>query len=245
MPRLRVLLPALALVVTACSGDGDGAQNGIESPNPHALKTTTSAPGDTSSSSSSSSSSSETTASTATPGSTAAPGSSATSATTRPATTVTGPPATTATTLPPATTAQPVALSELRLQLTQVVNLGSGFGPIAMAQRAGDDTLYVAGQRGRVVAVRNGEADTTPVLDMSGEVTAGGEQGLLGIAFSPDGNLLYVSYTDRSEDSQLRELPFRDGRADFAAGRQILSLADRFANHNGGQVTFGPDGLLY
>ncbi len=126
-----------------------------------------------------------------------------------------------------------------------MVNLGSSFGPLAMAQRPGDDTFYVAGQRGRVAAIRGGQADPTPVVDMSGQVLAGGEQGLLGIAFSPDGNLLYVSYTDRSGDSQLRELPFRDGRADFDAGRPILSLGDRFPNHNGGQVTFGPDGLLY
>jgi glucose/arabinose dehydrogenase len=138
-----------------------------------------------------------------------------------------------------------VALGEVKVRLTQVVNLGSGFGPLAIAQRPGDDTLYVAGQRGRVAAVRDGNVDSTPVVDMSGEVMAGGEQGLLGIAFSPDGNLLYVSYTDRSGDSHLRELPFRDGRADFNAGRPILSLADRFPNHNGGQVTFGPDGLLY
>ncbi len=143
------------------------------------------------------------------------------------------------------TTAKPANLTDAKVRLTQVVNLGSNFGPLAIAQRTGDDTLYIAGQRGRVVAVRNGQADPTPVVDMSGEITAGGEQGLLGVAFSSDGNLLYVSYTDRSGDSQLRELPFRDGRADFATGRPILSLADRFSNHNGGQVTFGPDGLLY
>lgn len=138
-----------------------------------------------------------------------------------------------------------MALADIKLRLTQVVNLGSSFGPLAMAQRPGDDTLYVAGQRGRVAAIRGGEADPTPVIDLSGEVLAGGEQGLLGIAFSADGNLLYVSYTDRSGDSRLRELPFRDGRADFNAGRELIFQDQPFANHNGGQITFGPDGLLY
>jgi glucose/arabinose dehydrogenase len=138
-----------------------------------------------------------------------------------------------------------VALGEVKARLTQVVNLGSGFAPLALAQRPGDDTLYVAGQRGRVAAVRGGEADATPVLDLSGEVKAGGEQGLLGIAFSPDGNLLYASFTDRNGDSRLWELPFRDGRADAGAARELIVQDQPFPNHNGGQITVGPDGLLY
>ncbi|MGH9035332.1 MAG: hypothetical protein ACRD0O_06165, partial [Acidimicrobiia bacterium] len=56
----------------------------------------------------------------------------------------------------PPTTARQVTLEDVKVRLTQVVNLGSGFGPLALAQRPGDDTLYVAGQRGRVAAVRNG-----------------------------------------------------------------------------------------
>jgi glucose/arabinose dehydrogenase len=138
-----------------------------------------------------------------------------------------------------------VALGEIKLRLTQVVNLGSSFGPLAMAQRPGDDTLYVAGQRGRVAAVRDGNVDPTPVVDLSGEVKAGGEQGLLGIVFSADGNLLYASFTDRNGDSHLWELPFRDGRADAGGHRELIFQKQPFPNHNGGQVLFGPDGFLY
>ena len=243
MRPLLVLVVALALVAGACSGDGNGSQRASgrpQAPPSHAADTTTSAAGETSSSS---------TATTAA-GATSAPSSSATSATTRtagPAPSVTAPPGTTGTSAPPTTptTARPVALGEVTVRLTQVVNLGTGFAPLALAQRPGDDTLYVAGQRGRVAAVRDGAADPTPVVDLSGEVKAGGEQGLLGIAFSPDGTLLYASFTDRNGDSRLWELPFRDGRADAGRARELIFQDQPFANHNGGQVTFGPDGLLY
>ena len=218
-----MLVVALALVAGGCSGDGNGteADSGrVEEPSAHALDTT-------------SSSVVAETSSSATTGSTAV--------------TVTAPPGTTATSAPPATptTARPVALGDVRVKLTQVVNLGDNFDPLALAQRPGDDTLFVAGQRGRVAAVRNGVADPTPVVDLSGEVKAGGEQGLLGIVFSADGNLLYASFTDRSGDSRLWELPFRDGRADAAAARELLFQDQPFANHNGGQIAMGPDGLLY
>ncbi len=233
-----MVLAALVLLAGACSDDRKGSQQATEAPPSHTA--TTPATGDTSSSSSPA-------ATVGGPASTAAPSSSATAATTRPpgpATTVTAPPGTTATTAP-VPIIQPVALSDVRVRLTQVVNLGSSFGPLALAQRPGDDTLYVAGQRGRVAAVRGGVADATPVVDLSGEVKAGGEQGLLGIAFSADGNLLYASFTDRNGDSRLWELPFRDGRADADAHRELMSQDQPFAKHNGGQVTFGPDGLLY
>jgi glucose/arabinose dehydrogenase len=210
-----LVLAVLVLVATACSGDGKGSQKATEAPSPHTASTTSTVPP------------------------------SSTTSTTTPSTTTQR--AVTASTVPtPApTTAGPTSLSEIRVRLTQVVNLGSGFGPLALAQRAGDDTLYVAGQRGRVAAIRGGTADPNPVVDLSGEVKAGGEQGLLGIAFSPDGNLLYASFTDRNGDSRLWELPFRDGRADAGAHRELLSQDQPFANHNGGQITFGPDGLLY
>ncbi|MDQ3945452.1 MAG: PQQ-dependent sugar dehydrogenase [Actinomycetota bacterium] len=103
----------------------------------------------------------------------------------------------------------------------------------------------MAGKRGRVLAVRGGQVDPGPVLDVSGEVSGGSEQGLLGIAFSPDGNLLYASFTDRGGDSRLWEYAFRNGRADVSTQRELLMQEQPFSNHNGGQIAFGPDGLLY
>ena len=80
---------------------------------------------------------------------------------------------------------------------------------------------------------------------MSGEVSTGGEQGLLGVAFSPDGSLLYVSFTDRAATPGCGSTPSPTAGPTRRAGREVLAPDQPFANHNGGQVTFGPDGLLY
>ena len=118
--------------------------------------------------------------------------------------------------------------------------------PLALAVRGGDDALYVAEKNGRVKALRNGRAEhSPPVLDVSGLVSRGSEQGLLGIAFSPDGGHLYVNYTNVDGDTRVVEYAFTDGRAVPASARVLLAVDQPFANHNGGQLAFGPDGLLY
>ncbi len=63
--------------------------------------------------------------------------------------------------------------------------------PVAMAQHPGSDDLYIVEKTGKVRAVRGGLVfDPVPVLDISSEVSTGLEQGLLGLAFSPDGKIL-------------------------------------------------------
>ena len=120
--------------------------------------------------------------------------------------------------------------------------------PTAMATRRGDQTLYVAEQAGRVIAVRDGEI-TGAVLDLRRRVTAGGEQGLLGIAFSPDGSKLYVNFTDRAGNTRIEEYEFDSmldgGRAEPTSRRLLLKVTQPDSNHNGGQLAFGPDGYLY
>jgi glucose/arabinose dehydrogenase len=129
-----------------------------------------------------------------------------------------------------------------RVRLVQVAELQQ---PVAMAVRPGDRAVYVAEQTGAVRALRAGKVDPTPVVDISDQVTAGGEQGLLGLAFSPDGRFLYLNFTDTDGDSRVVELTMRGGRADPGSLRLLLRVEDPFANHNGGQLAFGPDRLLY
>jgi glucose/arabinose dehydrogenase len=129
-----------------------------------------------------------------------------------------------------------------RVRLVQVAELQQ---PVAMAVRPGDRAVYVAEQTGAVRALRAGKVDPTPVVDISDQVTAGGEQGLLGLAFSPDGRFLYLNFTDTDGDSRVVELTMRGGRADPGSLRLLLRVDDPFANHNGGQLAFGPDRLLY
>jgi glucose/arabinose dehydrogenase len=122
--------------------------------------------------------------------------------------------------------------------------------PTAMAVRSGDDTLYVAEQDGRVVAVHDGEIADEPVLDIRDLVQAGGEQGLLGLVFSLDGDELYVHYTNNDGDARVVAYPVEeepDGTISVEADdrRVLLRIRDRESNHNGGQLAFGPDGELY
>src|SRR5262245_51250787 len=118
-------------------------------------------------------------------------------------------------------------------------------GGTALAARTGDTALYVAQQQGVVVAVLNGHALDAPVLDISDEVSNKLEQGLLGLAFSPDGTHLYVDFTDRSGRVRVDELTMNGRVADLATRRTLLDLFHPQQNHNGGQLAFGPDGDLY
>jgi len=142
----------------------------------------------------------------------------------------------------------------LGISLTRLAELPA---PLAVAFRAQEpDALYVALRHGEVVRLRGygGRADSSAllrrdgfsVLDMSARVDTRGEMGLLGLAFSPAGDRLYTSSVNREQVSELWEWPVAaDGSLDAEAGRMVLSLEQPFWNHNGGDVTFGPDGYLY
>lgn len=154
--------------------------------------------------------------------------------------TVPGDPVTTA----PTAVAQPEPqpLDSISLQLTQVAEVTQ---PVDMAARPGDDALYVVEKVGRVRAIRGGALDGTPVLDLTGQVSTGSEQGLLGITFAPDGGHLYVNYTDTDGDTRIVEYAFAGGRADPSTRRELLEIDQPYANHNGGHLSFGPDGRLW
>lgn len=134
-------------------------------------------------------------------------------------------------------------LEGARFRLTPIARLDA---PTAFAVRRGDTALYVTEQVGRVRAVRGGKLDPRPVLDLTSIVGSGGERGLLGLAFSPDGTRLYVDYTNRDGNTRVDEYAMRvDGTAPRASRRELLAIAQPQANHNGGSVVVGPDGMLY
>jgi glucose/arabinose dehydrogenase len=160
----------------------------------------------------------------------------------------------TSTTLAPSTTkastttavsASTASSAQFRAADVRLVPVARVEQPVAMAVRPGERTLYVVEQVGRVRAIRGGRLDPTPVVDISEQVTAGGEQGLLGLAFSPDGRYLYLHYTDRNGDHEIAELAMGDRRADPGSQRSVLHIDDPYGNHNGGQLAFGPDRRLY
>ena len=130
----------------------------------------------------------------------------------------------------------------MRIRLEQVASLEQ---PLAMAVREDDSALYVAQKTGKVVAIRADRIDEVPVLDLSGEVSLSTEQGLLGLAFAPGGRELYVNYTDTNGDTHVTGFAMRGDHADPATRRDILVVDQPYANHNGGNLAFGPDGYLY
>ncbi|MEV7006423.1 PQQ-dependent sugar dehydrogenase [Streptosporangium sp. NPDC051022] len=134
--------------------------------------------------------------------------------------------------------AAPQAVTPVRF--TEIARLDM---PVAMAVRKGDRTLYVAEQSGRLRAVTDGRVAPEPVVDLSAEVSRGNEQGLLGVAFHPGGDFLYLDWTDAEGHTHVTEWAFAGGKA--TGRRDVLFQRQPYANHNGGQLAFGPDGHLY
>jgi glucose/arabinose dehydrogenase len=141
----------------------------------------------------------------------------------------------------PLSTAAAAAPTPPAIALTQVAEVPSA---VDLAWRADDPALYAVGQDG--VVVRLDGAGNPVVLDVSDLTSGSGEQGLLGLAFSPDGSRAYLNFTDGSGDTQVVELAVGDdGTFDRESMRTVLSVEQPYSNHNGGDLAFGPDGMLY
>jgi glucose/arabinose dehydrogenase len=128
--------------------------------------------------------------------------------------------------------------------------IGSFDAPVYVTAPPGDKRrLFVVEQGGRIRVVKDGKKLGRPFLDVSGKITAGGERGLLSMAFAPDyarSGLFYVYYTDTNGDSRVIEYRRRSAdAADAGSARQVLFQKQPEANHNGGLLLFGPDKLLY
>lgn len=146
-------------------------------------------------------------------------------------------PATTATSVPPPTVGDP------RVALAEVASFER---PVDLVPRPGDDALYVVQQRGQVVRWLPAAQQQSTVLDLAGRVSGGGEQGLLGLAFSPDGATAYVDFTDTDGTTTIAEYGVgTDGVFDPASERIVLTVAQPYANHNAGDLHVDDAGLLY
>ncbi len=118
---------------------------------------------------------------------------------------------------------------------------------------AGDSRLFVVDRDGLIQIVNsNGSKNSTPFLNINSIVIdGGGERGLLGLAFHPNYNsngYFYVNYINNSGDTVISRFTRSSTDPDLTdqnSELQLLSYAQPFANHNGGDMEFGPDGYLY
>lgn len=137
----------------------------------------------------------------------------------------------------------PVALRTIAQGLTSplaITNAGDGSG-----------RLFITQQLGQLVIYDGNALLPTPFLDISSRVLNGGERGLLSVAFHPDyenNGFFYVYYTDLNGDTVVARFSVSSGDPNVADPNSeviLLQVDQPFANHNGGQMHFGPDGYLY
>jgi glucose/arabinose dehydrogenase len=139
--------------------------------------------------------------------------------------------------------------ADISLSLTLVAG---GFDEPVLVTGAGDGSgrLFVVEQTGRVWVIAGGKRLATPFLDLSGSVSTGGERGLLGLAFHPDfpaKPYVYVNFTDGAGDTRVNRYSVgsNPNRVTSGSGVRLLTIDQPYANHNGGNLAFGPDGFLY
>jgi len=142
---------------------------------------------------------------------------------------------------PPPTGTVPVKLQEVASGLVF---------PLYLTSPPGDPRLFVVEKGGAIRIIKGGSLLPVPFLDITGQVSTGSEQGLLGLAFDPaygtTGRFI-VHYTDVAGDTRVSafHVSTDPDRADPTSESVILTADQPFANHNGGQILFGPDGFFY
>jgi hypothetical protein len=150
--------------------------------------------------------------------------------------------------------AVPASAAQGAVRATQV---GSFENPVYVTAPPEDPhRLFVVEQEGTLRIIRDGVKLSDPFIDISANVISGGEQGFLNVAFAPDyrtSGKLYLYYTERVAGDTGSNIVVEEvtrsadpDRADPATRRNILRIRHPVnGNHNGGQLMFGPDGLLW
>ena len=129
--------------------------------------------------------------------------------------------------------------------------LASGFSsPVFITGNRSEPTrLYVVEQTGTIRVLVRGKVQAQPFLDVRSLIVSGGEQGLLGLAFDPNygkNHRFYVNYTSKPNGDTWVVSYRSDGtKAIPSSARRLLLVPQPYANHNGGNLAFGPDGKLY
>ena len=146
------------------------------------------------------------------------------------------------------TSAGPPPVSEAGVALLQVA---SGLeSPVDFQTPLGDERSFIVEQPGRIRILEEGGLVGAPFLDVTDRVGFGGERGLLGLAFPPDfasSRRFFVHYSDLAGRTTISRFGLTSDPdvADPTSEEIYLTVPQPFGNHNGGQISFGPDGMLY
>jgi len=123
---------------------------------------------------------------------------------------------------------------------------------IVAITHAGDGSgrLFITLQEGKIMIFDGTNVLSTPFLDISPLVSCCGERGLLSVAFHPNyenNGFFYVNYTNNNGDTRVvrYSVSANSNIADSSSAHTMLEVNQPESNHNGGQLQFGPDGLLY
>ena len=145
---------------------------------------------------------------------------------------------------------EPTVVSQAEPVVT-LESVANGLPNLVSITHAGDSRLFITLQRGQIMIHDGTRVLPEPFLDIRGLVTSNDERGLLSVAFHPfyaQNGLFYVNYTNLSGNTVVARYsvsPLDPNRANPSSAVPILTIAQPFANHNGGQLQFGPDGYLY
>jgi len=134
-----------------------------------------------------------------------------------------------------------------------LVPIASGLAKALTVAHANDGSgrLFIVLQTGQILIHNGSRLLQRPFLDIGHLVSCCGEQGLLGLAFHPDyadNGYFYVNYTDRRGDTVIARYSvprISPNLANPFSATTLLTVDQPYANHNGGQLQFGPDGYLY
>jgi glucose/arabinose dehydrogenase len=146
-----------------------------------------------------------------------------------------------------------VVLFNCQGQVVSLSTFSSGYTSPVDIVNCGDSRLFIVQQNGYIyICDSMGVKQTTPFLNISTVIAAGGERGLLGLAFHPDyaqNGYFYLNYTASGGGAtKIARYSVDPGNPNVAlanSGTVLLTIAQPYANHNGGCLRFGPDGYLY
>ena len=160
-------------------------------------------------------------------------------------------PATSTSTQPSATDTPPSAGTFPDPSAYHWQEVASGLQRPVDLQADGSGRLFIIEKVGRIRIFQDGQLMQQPFLDIAERVdSSGNEQGLLGLAFHPNyaqNGRFFVNYTDTNGNTVIARYQVSNDAnlADPNSEVKILGVDQPFANHNGGVLTFGPDGYLY